>query len=89
MPPSIIHPMLWTFLQIRTFLSYGHFTLWTLFHMDILPYGQFADSPHLLLLIFYTPWLSESFDLVIRLLAVGKHKAFDEESWDVKAPSVG
>jgi hypothetical protein len=22
------------------------FSLWTSFHMDILPYGQFADSPH-------------------------------------------
>ena len=28
------------------FISYGHFPLWTLFHMDILPYGQFADSPY-------------------------------------------
>ena len=27
------------------FIPYGHFPLWTLFHMDILPYGQFADSP--------------------------------------------
>ena len=27
------------------FISYGHFPLWTLFHMDILLYGQFADSP--------------------------------------------
>ena len=26
-------------------ISYGQFSLWTLFHMDILPYGQFADSP--------------------------------------------
>ena len=27
------------------FIPYGYFPLWTLFHMDILPYGQFADSP--------------------------------------------
>ena len=30
------------------FIPYGHFPLWTLFHMDILPYGQFADSPYYL-----------------------------------------
>ena len=51
----INYPILWTFLYIWTFsdpiflyghfIPYGHFPLWTLFHMDILPYGQFADSP--------------------------------------------